>query len=139
MTVYLDASAVVSMFVADVNTPRAWSLAGRHPAAAVSLWTIAEFSSALGVQVRMGRIDSAERVQAESMFDAWLALRPEPIAPVATDFAAARQMLRASAATLKTPDALHLAICDRLRMPLATFDQRMLEAASRFDVVTIDL
>jgi hypothetical protein len=39
LTVYLDAGVVVSMFLADANTPRALDFAERHSAVTLSLRT----------------------------------------------------------------------------------------------------
>ncbi len=139
MTVYLDASVVVSMFLADANTPRALDFAERYSLVTLSLWTVAEFSSALAVQTRIGRAAPMERRRAEARFDEWLTLQSEPLVPTPDDFAAARRMLRVDSAVLRTPDALHLAICERVGTALATFDVRMRQAAQAFGVPTIEV
>jgi hypothetical protein len=139
LTVYLDASVLVSMFVADANTPRAWRLAELHPLGICSLWTIAEFSSALGIQVRMDRLEPEERSRAEERLDQWLGSSQERVAPVAEDFVAARRMLLDGKVGLRTPDALHLAICSRVGADLASFDKRMLQAAAEFRVTLIEV
>ncbi len=137
MIVYLDTSVLVSMFVADSNTPRAWRIAEQHQQLIHSLWTVAEFSSALGVQVRMDRLQPAERVRAEAQLDEWMARSAEPVPPAPEDFMAARQLLRTTSASLRTPDALHLAICKRIGAALASFDNRMQQAAAALGTATI--
>ena len=139
MTVYLDASVVVSLFVADANTLRAWRLVELHPVAVISLWTIAEFSSALGVQDRMGRLKTKERALAEAKLDQWLGAGIEQIAPTAEDYLTVRRILRASQLNLRTPDALHLALCGRLRADLASFDKRMVQAAGELGIPAIEI
>ncbi len=139
MIVYLDTSVLVSMFVADANTPRAWRIAEQYQQTICSLWTVAEFSSALGVQVRMDRLAPTERLSAEARLDEWLARGAEPVQPAPEDFAAIRHMLRTTAASLRTPDALHLAICMRLGASLASFDKTMQRVATELRAATIEV
>ena len=139
MIVYLDTSVLVSMFVADANTPRAWRVAEQRQQLIYSLWTVAEFSSALGVQVRMDRLEPAERLKAEALLDEWLARTAEPVPPSPEDFLAARELLRTTSVSLRAPDALHLAICKRLGAALASFDNKMQQAAAEFRTATIDV
>ena len=134
MTVYLDASVLVSMFLADPNSQRALRLAERRPTITFSLWTIAEFSSALGVRSRMGLLDPDERRSLEAMLDQWLASSGAPVAPLAEDFQTARHLLRQSRSNLRAPDALHLAVCARIGADLASFDQKMLQAAAEVEL-----
>ncbi len=139
MTAYLDASVLVSMFVADANTERAWRWAEDHGAAICSLWTVAEFSSALGGQVRVRRLEPSERQRAEAQLDQWLGRDREPVAPSAEDLVVARRMLRETASSLRTSDALHLAICQRLGAKLVSFDKQMLQVAAELGIATADI
>ena len=134
MTAYLDASVLVSMFVADANTPSAWRFADAGADCTTSLWAIAEVSSALAFQVRIGRLEARERIISEDRFDRWLAARPEPLAPVADDYLSARVMLRTCKTPLRTPDALHLAVCQGAELEVASFDRRMLLAAEELGI-----
>jgi predicted nucleic acid-binding protein len=48
-------------------------------------------------------------------------------------------MLLDSKVGLRTPDALHLAICSRVGADLASFDKRMLQAAAEFRVTVVEV
>ena len=140
MTAYLDASVLVSMFVADLNTPRAWRLAERRPSCIASLWTITEFSSALHLRARIGALTSEECSRAESSrLDHWLTSGREPVAMLAEDFLAARRMLRERKLNLRAPDALHLAACSRLGAELSSFDVKMLAAAAALGIPAVEV
>lgn len=139
MSVYLDASVLVSMFVADNNTPAAWRFGGGAPNCVISVWAVTEFSSALFLQVRKGRLAPDERSEVEARFDRWLTTRPDSVLPLLEDHQAARTMLRRASTPLRAPDALHLAICQRLGADLATFDRTMRLVATEFSISSIDL
>ena len=127
MSVYLDTSVVVPLFLDDDHAPRAraWAKAGGN--VALSAWTVTEFSSALSMQVRMKRLTEPERLGVERAFDGWA--RKGRILGFQTDrFNDARLLLQRHA-RLRAPDALHLAIARHAGLPLATLDHDMREAA----------
>jgi predicted nucleic acid-binding protein len=66
------------------------------------------------------------RVQA--LFDKFRSLRLELVPLEAADFEAAARLCDASTAPLRDGDALHLAICRRVRGSLATMDQGLAAA-----------
>lgn len=136
MSVYLDASVVVPLFVDEDSTPRmiAW-LAGGQPVT-LSDWTVAEVSSAMSHHVRRERLDPDERDAAETNLNAWLDLGVAPEALDPLDVIDARTLLHRHP-KLRTPDALYLAIVHRLRADLATYDEDLAEAAVRDGVVVI--
>ena len=138
MSVYLDTSVLVSLFVLDSNTPAAWAFAGTAPDCVVSAWAVAEYSSALSRQVRIGRLQTGERQVAEAKLDQWLERR-ELLVPIMSDHLAARSMLRSATGPLRTPDTLHLAVCRRIASELATFDGPMSNAASELAIPLVDI
>ena len=125
MTVYFDTSVLVSLFIRDDNTAAAFRLGAASPDAVTSTWAVAEFSSALGLRVRTGRLTSDERGRAEGLLDAWLESNSAPVAPLAQDFLDARAFVRRVDAALRAPDALHLAICRRIGADLGSLDEVM--------------
>jgi predicted nucleic acid-binding protein len=140
LNAYLDTSVLVSMFTTDAHTPRvaAWlpSAANRL---ALSDWGLAEFSSALGIGVRVGRITADERQAAEGTFEMWLG-PDQSVSPVEPDdVRMARSLIRAARLPLRAGDAMHVAIARRLGCALATFDIRMAEAATELGVPLEDL
>lgn len=135
MRLYLDASVLVPLFVDDDWTERARAWAKTEPDVIVSDWTVTEFSSALSLHVRKGRLDPDERDEAENALNWWLdgRIREEPIDP--EDVVQARFLLHRHA-KLRAPDALHLAVLTRLRVGLVTYDLD-LAAAARTDGLSV--
>jgi uncharacterized protein len=136
LSVYLDASVVVPLFVDEDSTDRmiAW-LAGGGPVT-LSDWTVAEVSSAMSHHVRRERLDPDERDAAETHLNTWLDLSVTPQGVDPEDVVNARALLHRHP-NLRTPDALHLAIVHRLGVDLATYDQDLAEAAIRDGVVVV--
>jgi uncharacterized protein len=130
VSLYLDASVLVAMFVVDPANARAAAFLLAHPAVVVvSDFGAAEFSSAVAKRVRMRELSREDGRLAFLHFDTWVtrsARRQEIIAP---DIAAADRILRGFDLTLRTPDALHIVIAQRLDATLVTFDRGMASAA----------
>lgn len=135
MRLYLDASVLVPLFVDDDWTDRARAWARSEPDVLVSDWAVTEFSSALSLHVRKGRLDPDERDEAENTLNRWLdgRIREEPIDP--EDIVQARFLLHRHE-KLRAPDALHLAVVSRIQVGLVTYDLD-LAAAARTDGVTV--
>jgi uncharacterized protein len=64
-----------------------------------------------------------------SAFDRWMLTAAGSVEVSGTDIALATSFLRRLDLTLRTPDAIHIAIAQRLQARLVTFDQRMTIAA----------
>jgi predicted nucleic acid-binding protein len=128
---YLDASVVVSMFTIDVHSNRArtWLDAERRDLS-LSDWSLAEFSSAIALGVRVGRLSETDRHGAEALLGAWLGSNARVDAVQADDIRVARSLIGATQLPLRASDALHLAIAKRLGHTIATFDVGMARAAA---------
>ena len=127
MSVYLDASILVSLFTNDTLTARADAvLRARPPLLMVSNLAAAEFASAITRRVRMQLITAQEAHAAFSTFDARIARTTTPLC--ATSLLRAG-FLRRLNLTLRTDDALHIAIAQRVGAELLTFDRQMANAA----------
>lgn len=126
--IYLDASVVVPIVVAEAASPRVDEWLAADPDICVSRWTISEVSSALSHHLRTGRIDADERHAAEAALDYWMFGGVRIIEIEEDDIVALRALLR-SDPLLRTPDALHLAVVMRLDCELATHDVRLAESA----------
>lgn len=135
MSVYLDASVIVPLFVDEDSSPRmiAWLRSG--VAVTLSDWAVTEVSSALSLHVRRENLDVDERDEAETRFNNWLDGGVFPVAVDALDVIDARDLLHRHP-KLRAPDALNFAIVHRLRCDLATYDLDLAEAARR-DGVTV--
>ena len=130
MACYLDTSLLVPLLIREPGTPRvqAFLSAGAAKALLISPWTITEFSSALALKERVRSISRQERRAALTMFEKFRSLRLELVPMDAADFEAAARLCDASAAPLRAGDALHLAVCRRVRGSLATMDQGLAAA-----------
>ena len=130
MSVYLDASVLVSLFAIDTLSARADAvLRTRSSVLIVSDFAAAEFASAMARRVRM-QINTAEEARAAfSTFDAWIAGTVMSALITSADVTVAAAFLRRLDLTLRTQDALHIAITQRLAAELLTFDGQMASAA----------
>jgi predicted nucleic acid-binding protein len=72
LSVYLDTSVLVSLFVRDGHTDRvlSWAQTQTEPPQ-VSDWAVTEFSSALGLRRRLGQLEEADRANLELALDGW--------------------------------------------------------------------
>jgi predicted nucleic acid-binding protein len=130
VSVYLDASVLVALFTDDPHTARAQSSLRRHvPVVVVSDLTAAEFASAVARLVRTRDLQRAAASRCFSICDAWTAQVARRAQTTGADVSAAASLLRHLDLTLRTPDAIHIAIARRLSATLFTFDERMAKAA----------
>jgi predicted nucleic acid-binding protein len=140
LSYYLDTSVIVPLFLDDshTNDVRCWLRTLDQPIK-TSLWTSVEFSSVSGVYLRRGIITPDAQSAVELAFDEWMARQPSFLAVLASDYPAARLLVKRLELSLRGPDALHIAIARRHGLGLATCDQRMAAAARalRMDVAEI--
>lgn len=135
MSLYLDASVLVALFVIDPANARAAAFLASQPAMIfVSDFGAAEFSSALARRVRMHHLTREDALLAFEHFDTWTTRAADRREITTADIAAADQILRRLDVNLRTPDALHIAIAQRLDATLVTFDRGMAAAAGALGV-----
>lgn len=136
MSIYLDASILVALFTNDALSERADAfLRNAAPVTVlVSDFAGAEFASAIARRVRMGELSADEARIAFANFDAWNARAATRAETAPADMAAAAAFLRRLDLTLRTPDALNIAIAQRLGAALATFDIKMAASAAALGV-----
>ncbi|MDO9709095.1 type II toxin-antitoxin system VapC family toxin [Paracraurococcus lichenis] len=129
---YLDASALVSLFMPDAHTPAIRSHLRRAcPAIGIGDFTAAEFAAVTARRVRMRDLTPDQGSRMLAVFDAWVAANAAPLAVDPADIRVAAAFVRRFEFGLRAPDALHLAVCQRLGLPLLTFDARQALAAAR--------
>lgn len=133
MRVYLDASILVALFTDETLTQRAEAFfEARVPTSiVVSDFGSAEFVSAIARRVRTRDLDEVKARTAFGTFDEWSRSSAERIETTAADVAAADGFLRRLDLTLRTPDALNIALYRRASAALVTFDDRMAACANR--------
>jgi predicted nucleic acid-binding protein len=131
LSIYLDTSVFVPLFVREQGSPAAQQLwRGALSPLLISAWTLTEFASAIAMKARLGAISSAQYAQAKQEAVAALGAAAFIASPVTgADFEQASDLLDRGVAPLRAGDALHLAICMRLGCDLATFDGAMAAAA----------
>jgi predicted nucleic acid-binding protein len=127
---YLDTSVIVALLIEDRLAERASVFLSRHePIIFISDFAAAEFSATLGRRVRMRELTKIAVKAAISNFDSWRSDETQIVALTAGDVVAADGFLRRLDLTLLAPDALHIAICQRIGATLATFDEKMAASA----------
>lgn len=137
---YLDASVLVGLLTDDASSQRADAvIRSSGMRLTVSDFGTAEFASAVSRKVRMGELTRRDAGEAFSDLDLWLAGSVERVELRSSDLAAATAILRGLGSSLRTPDAIHVAIAMRLGLPLATFDRRLAADAARLGLSTVGL
>ena len=135
MSVYLDPSVIVSLFISDASSPQADKiLRTAQIDIVVSNFAAAEFASVLSRRVRARELTAAHARTVFAEFDEWCLRSVQLVEIASEDIAAAASLLRRLNTTLRTPDALHLALTGRLQVQLLTFDKKMSAAARALGV-----
>jgi predicted nucleic acid-binding protein len=136
VSVYLDASVLVALFTNDPLTARAETfLRADQLILIVSDFAAAEFSSVIARHVRTKDIRKDDARIVFSNFDTWTA-RTTQRAPISVaDIIAAEILLRRLDLALRTPDAINIAMAQRMGATLVTFDKKMAAAARSIGAV----
>jgi predicted nucleic acid-binding protein len=100
----------------------------------ISPWVSTELASALALQVRRGAITLQESQKAWQRFGVLRAHRLQALPLVVEDFEAAARLCLAQVPPLRAGDALHLALCQRLNLQLASFDLGLCKATAHHQV-----
>ncbi len=140
MRLYLDANVVVSLFAHDALTTRAERLLADHEhwRLVLSDFACAEFSAVIRRRVRTGEIDEAHAQRTFSRLDHWAREYTSRAELQPSDIVAADVLSRRPDLSIRTPDAIHVAVARRIAAPLATFDVKLAENAriAGLDVLT---
>lgn len=133
---YLDASLAVSLITPERYTraARAWLAAQEPEELAVSDWVLTEVSSALSIKQRTGTLDEGGRVKAQRTFQV-LVRDSFHVLPVSrASFREAAVIAGRPELTLRSGDALHLAVAGEHDARLCTRDDRQADAGRRLGV-----
>jgi predicted nucleic acid-binding protein len=135
MSYYLDTSVVVALVLRDSHTTKAeaW-LEHAAPACVVSDFCAIEFASVVSRQVRMSHLSTADGSAVLDVFDEWIAKTAQIVTSSGEHMEAASRMVRNFDTKLSAPDAIHLAVAKHHGLVLATFDERLGDAARRENV-----
>jgi uncharacterized protein len=130
LSCYLDASVLVALLTPEPFSERAAAFVSANPAALfVSDFAGAEFASAIARRVRTRETTLSDATRDLSDFDIWVARSASRVEISPADVALATSFLRRLDLPLRTPDALHIAIAQRIEAMLVTFDERMAMSA----------
>ena len=140
LTIYLDNSVVVPLLLPDIFAGRAEAFLLSAPTGLiVSDFVSAEFSSVVGIRLRTGKLKLKDARTALANFDLWRGQRTLTAETTTRDIRAAESMLRRLDLTLRAPDAINLAVAQRLAADLATFDAKMAACASKLGITVLEI
>lgn len=135
MSVYLDVNVIVPLFALDLLSGRAEeALRSLGDDLVVSDFCAAEFSSVIARRVRTRDLRAEEALAAFSNFDVWCAGYTRRLEIDTIDVSGASGLMRRLDLSLRTPDALHLAMVHRTNCKLLTFDRSMAKAAQELGI-----
>lgn len=100
----------------------------------ISTWVETELASVLAMQCRRAVISAPERDEAWLRYQALRDERLQVLELTSGDFDGAARLCLAEAPALRAGDALHIALCQRQKCRLVSFDQAMCAAAAHHRV-----
>lgn len=132
MAAYFDTSVLIALFFNEPGTAQARLEALHESSIWVSYWSLAEFSSAVAFKLRTGQVDASTAATATQFFTAFQVSRLTVVDVLREDYLQAAHLCQSTPVPgLRTPDALHLAVAQRLGLRMVAFDQALV-AACRF-------
>lgn len=137
MTTYLDTSVLVSLFTFETHSQSARSIVAASTGWTTSDWILAEFSAAIRTKARRGELQSDHVSRLDSGLDAFIEQAGSAVAVIDDDHRQARHLIVADG-RLRAPDALHIAVVQRLGATLATFDTNLARAAREVGIEVFD-
>ena len=137
MNLYLDASALLPLFIEEDRTGQAHESL-RNNVLIISDVAIAEFSSGVARRARLGEINDSGAAGVFAALDAWTlrATRREML--TTGDVILAISLVRRLELGLRAPDAVDIAIAQRCAATILTFDERMARSARSLGMTVID-
>jgi predicted nucleic acid-binding protein len=129
---YLDTSVLVTALTNELATQslQDWLEAQEASSLHISCWVETEFSSALAMKVRTGRMTPEMRAVSLSDFAFLRKYTLTMIAIKQSHFLAAAKLADNFALGLRAADALHLAVAMDAGATLCTLDRKLADAAS---------
>ena len=134
MSLYLDASAILSSLLGEPTSDRLERFFASHPDRLISDFAAVEVAAVLSRLVRTRTLDAADGNARLADFDAWRTAISSPVDLQAVDALLAGTYVRRFDLMLRAPDALHLAIARRVDATLVTLDRRMAGAAEELGI-----
>ena len=138
MTLYLDTSALVPLFLAETRSADIErAILSDDAGVAVSDFAIGEFGAAISKAVRMDRLTPAQAKMVLADCDAWTRGGMAPLSTSPADIRLASAFVRQFDLKLLLPDAIHIATCRAHGFTLMTLDTGQADAAAALGVAVI--
>jgi uncharacterized protein len=132
LSLYLDASVLVALFIDEPSTVRIQRLLqNSSPVVIVSDFAAAEFAAAVTRRVRAKMLTRDDALHVFSIFDVWIAQAAVREQTVSSDIVRATAFLRRLDLTLRAPDAINIAVAHRINAELCTLDKNMATSARK--------
>ncbi|PIQ12969.1 MAG: hypothetical protein CO125_12535 [Hydrogenophilales bacterium CG_4_9_14_3_um_filter_59_35] len=133
---YFDTSFIVPYFLPEATSLQVEKFLHKFESGlTISQWTKTEFSSAVGMKYRMGLISPVEAIAAQGRFEEIITAYFLVLPVQERDFALASEYLRHWDRSLRSGDALHLAVAKNNHVQnLYSFDKVMIVAAGKIDL-----
>jgi uncharacterized protein len=140
LIVYLDASALVALLSHDALSDTAHAVASKFQDTKLTTSDLGalEFASAIARQVRMKSLGMDGARKNLNALDALCSIS-EVVEISPTDLAQATTIIRRLNLNLRTADAIHIALCQRLNLTLWTFDKGMATCAKKLGLSVLDI
>jgi len=130
---YWESSTIATLLLQQRGWEHLKALAEAPPIPCFSDFGAGEVISAIGINVRQGLVDALRGEEAADGLGVMLApWRRTPL--IEADIARAARYLRHFALGLRLPDALYIAVAERLNLQLVTADRRQYAAARALGV-----
>jgi len=137
LSLYLDASALLPLFIEESATKRAQDLL-RGNILVISDFAVAEFSSGVARRTRLGEINESGASAVFAALDTWTVNAARRESLTAGDVGVAISLVRRLDLGLRAPDAINIAIAQRCEAELLTFDERMARSARALGLTVIN-
>ncbi|MCP9888960.1 type II toxin-antitoxin system VapC family toxin [Cyanobium sp. ATX 6A2] len=136
MRVYLDTSLLVAALIREpgTDTAKRFLQAAEGQDWLLSAWTEVELASALSIKCRSGVVSATESAEALQRYSVLRDARCTLVTLEAQDFQTARDFCANPTPAIRAGDALHLAVCQRQRSALASFDRELCNAAEHYRI-----
>ena len=136
MRPYLNTSVFVSALCDEAMTTQVLGFLHDHAKDRLltSLWTFAEFSSAIALKIRTGQLSAEHRSRLTTRFTHLVSAQVDLIRIGDEDYQTAARFCDDWASGLRSGDSLHLAVAARSADTIVTLDKGLHRAAQHFGI-----
>jgi uncharacterized protein len=135
--IYFDTSVLTAYYTEEERSAEAAKIVQKASLPVVSDLAIAEFNVAITRKEKLGFLSQEGVAAVFSLFDEHLQDAFLSVSIETRHFAATRALAARSEVPLRTLNALHLVMASEIEGALATFDQRLHQAASALGLLVL--